>query len=57
MGKAARINGAAMFVSLWFWSWIWDLVGIVAVPNTMVIKTVCERVESLQPISELFDES
>jgi len=58
MGKAARINGVAMFVSILFWSWLWGLVGmIVAVPITIVIKTVCERVESLQPISELFDES
>lgn len=58
MGRAARINGVAMFVSLLFWSWIWGLVGmIVAVPITMVIKTVCERVDSLQPISELFDEN
>ena len=57
MGKAARINGAAMFVSLLFWNWIWGLIGlIVAVPIMMVIKSVCDRIDSLRPISELLDD-
>ena len=58
MGKAARINGVAMFVGLLFWSWIWGLIGlIVAVPIMMALKSVCDRVESLRPIGELLDES
>jgi len=57
MGKAARINGLAMFVGLLFWSWIWGLIGmIVAVPIMMVIKSVCDRVENFRPIGELLDE-
>lgn len=57
MGRAARINGVAMFVSLLFWSWLWGIVGmIVAVPLMMVIKTICDRVENLQPIGELLGE-
>jgi predicted PurR-regulated permease PerM len=57
MGKAANINGLAMFIGLLFWSWIWGLIGmIVAVPIMMVIKSVCDRVESFRPIGELLDE-
>lgn len=54
MGRAAKINGVAMFVSLLFWSWLWGVVGmIVAVPLMMVLKSVCDRIENLQPIGEL----
>ena len=57
MGKAASINGLAMFIGLLFWSWIWGLIGmIVAVPIMMVIKSVCDRVENFRPIGELLDE-
>jgi predicted PurR-regulated permease PerM len=57
MGKAARINGVAMFVSLLFWSWLWGIIGmIVAVPLMMAIKSVCDRIESLQPLGELLAE-
>ena len=58
MGKAARINGVAMFVSLLFWSWVWGLIGVlVAVPIMMVIKSVCDRVEPLRPVGELLGEN
>lgn len=57
MGKAAGINGVAMFFSLLFWSWLWGVIGmIVAVPVMMIIKTICDRVEGLQPVGELLGE-
>ena len=57
MGRAARINGVAMFIGLLFWSWIWGIIGmIVAVPIMMVLKCICERVETLHPIGELLSE-
>ena len=57
MGRAARINGVAMFIGLLFWSWIWGIIGmIVAVPIMMVLKSICERVETLHPIGELLSE-
>jgi predicted PurR-regulated permease PerM len=58
MGRASRINGVAMFLSLLFWSWLWGVIGmILAVPITMVIKSVCDRVEGLQAIGNLLDET
>jgi predicted PurR-regulated permease PerM len=57
MGKAASINGVAMFVSLLFWSWLWGVIGmLVAVPITMVVKIVCDRIAGLQPFGELLSE-
>jgi len=57
MGKAARINGVAMFVGLLFWSWVWGLIGmLVAVPLMMVLKSVCDRIEGLRPIGEMLDD-
>ena len=57
MGKAARINGVAMFLSLLFWSWLWGIIGmIVAVPIMMALKTICERVDGLHAIGEMLDE-
>ena len=57
MGRAAQMNGVAMFLSLLFWSWLWGIIGmIVAVPIMMVIKSICDRIEKLQPIGELLGE-
>jgi predicted PurR-regulated permease PerM len=57
MGRAAGINGAALFVSLLFWGWLWGLIGVlVAVPVMMIIKTTCERIEGLQSVGELLNE-
>ncbi len=57
MGRAAGINGAALFISLLFWGWLWGLIGVlVAVPIMMIIKTTCERIEGLHSIGELLNE-
>jgi len=57
MGKAARINGVALFVSLLFWGWLWGLIGtLVAVPIMMIVKTTCERIDGLQAVGELLSE-
>jgi len=57
MGRAARINSAAIFTGLLFWSWIWGVWGtILAVPMLMMIKAVCDHIEDLQPIGELLGE-
>ncbi len=57
MGRAAGINGAALFISLLFWGWLWGLIGVlVAVPIMMIIKTTCERIDGLHSIGELLNE-
>jgi predicted PurR-regulated permease PerM len=57
MSRAARINSAAIFTGLLFWSWIWGVWGtVLAVPMLMMIKAVCDHIEDLQPIGELLGE-
>ena len=57
MSRAARMNPVAIFVGLLFWSWVWGVWGtILAVPMLMAIKSVCDRVEDLQPIGEMLGE-
>lgn len=54
LGRVARMNHVAVFVGLLFWSWVWGVWGILlAVPMMMVLKTVCERVEDLQPVATM----
>jgi predicted PurR-regulated permease PerM len=57
LGRAANVNTVSMFVALMFWGWLWGPIGlIIAVPVTMIIKTVADHVESLTPVSELLGE-
>ena len=57
MGKAASINPVAIFVGIIFWSWVWGVWGLIlAVPMLMMVKSVCDRIEELQPIGELLGE-
>jgi predicted PurR-regulated permease PerM len=57
MSRAARMNPVAIFVGLLFWSWVWGVWGtILAVPMLMAIKSICDRVEDLQPVGELLGE-
>jgi len=57
MGRAAQMNPVAIFVGLLFWSWMWGVWGtILAVPMLMMVKSVCDHIEDLQPIGELLGE-
>jgi predicted PurR-regulated permease PerM len=57
MGRAASINPAAIFIGIIFWSWVWGVWGLIlAVPMLMMLKSVCDRIEELQPIGELLGE-
>lgn len=54
VGRAARMNEVAVFVSLMFWGWLWGAVGmLIAIPMMMAIKSTCDRVEALEPLGEL----
>ncbi|RYF03489.1 MAG: AI-2E family transporter [Oxalobacteraceae bacterium] len=56
-GKIAKMNPAAVFVSLLFWGWLWGMWGLLlGVPMVMVIKVVAERVEGMEVVAELLGE-
>jgi predicted PurR-regulated permease PerM len=52
--RAGRMNAAAVFVGLLFWSWVWSIWGmLLAVPMLMVIKAICDHVEDFKGVGEL----
>jgi predicted PurR-regulated permease PerM len=49
MGRAARMNAPAVFVSLLFWGMVWGGWGLLlAVPVMVAIKTVCDNFAPLK---------
>jgi predicted PurR-regulated permease PerM len=56
-GKIAKMNAAAVFVSLLFWGWLWGMWGLLlGVPVVVVLKVVAERVEGMEAVAELLGE-
>ncbi|MDI1310085.1 MAG: AI-2E family transporter [Methylotenera sp.] len=56
-GRIAKMNSAAVFISLLFWAWLWGVGGmLLGVPIIVIIKVVSERIEHLQSIAELLGE-
>jgi len=54
IGRAVRMNGAALFLGLMLWGWMWGVWGLLlAVPMIVMIKSICDSVEDLKPIGEL----
>ncbi|HEY1044308.1 MAG TPA: AI-2E family transporter [Telluria sp.] len=56
-GRIAKMNAAAVFVSLLFWGWLWGVWGLLlGVPVVVILKVVAERVEGMEVIAELLGE-
>ena len=56
-GRIAKMNAAAVFISLIFFSWLWGLWGmLLGIPVIVILKVICEHIEHLQPIAELLGE-
>ena len=56
-GRLSRMNNLAVFISLLFWGWLWGPLGaLLAVPIMMVMKSICDHIEALQPIGHLLGE-
>ncbi|MGZ3181305.1 MAG: AI-2E family transporter [Telluria sp.] len=56
-GKIAKMNAAAVFVSLLFWGWLWGVWGLLlGVPMIVIVKVVAERVEGMEALAELLGE-
>jgi predicted PurR-regulated permease PerM len=52
--RAGELNTVAVFVSVLFWGWTWDVWGLVlAVPITVAVKAAADHIEGLRPIGEL----
>ncbi|NTV95192.1 MAG: AI-2E family transporter [Thiobacillus sp.] len=53
-GRIARMNTAAVFISLLFWTWLWGVWGmLLSMPITAIVKVVAQNVAPLHPVAEL----
>lgn len=56
-GRIAKMNTAAVFISLLFWGWLWGVWGmLLSIPIIVIVKVVSQHVEQLHPIAELLGE-
>ena len=56
MGRRLPLNPVAVFVGFLFWGWVWGVTGaVLAVPLTVTIKVVADRIPGLQPLGVLLD--
>jgi len=52
--RAGELNTVAVFVSVLFWGWMWNVWGLVlAVPIMVAVKAAADHIEPLQPLGEL----
>jgi predicted PurR-regulated permease PerM len=53
-GRAAHMHPVAVFIGVLFFGWLWGGWGLLlGVPILAVLKSIADRVDSMQPISEL----
>lgn len=56
-GRIAKMNAAAVFISLLFWAWLWGIWGmLLGIPIIVILKVVSHHVEQMQPVAELLGE-
>jgi predicted PurR-regulated permease PerM len=56
-GRIAKMNTAAVFVSLLFWAWLWGIWGLLlGIPITVIVKVISEHADGLQGVAELLGE-
>ena len=54
MGRASRMSPFAVFVGVLVFGWLWGVWGLLlGVPILMVVKSICDRIEELNPVGEL----
>lgn len=53
-GRIAKMNTAAVFVSLLFGAWLWGIWGmLLSIPLIVIVKVVAQHVEQLESVAEL----
>lgn len=57
VGRIARMNSAAVFISLLFWGWLWGIWGLLlSSPIIVIVKVVSQHVDRLRPVAEMLGE-
>lgn len=56
-GRIAKMNPAAVFISLLFFAWLWGVWGmLLGIPIIVIMKVICEHIEQLQPVAEMLSD-
>lgn len=56
-GRIAKMNTAAVFISLLFFGWLWGVWGmLLSIPIVVIVKVVSQQIEQLHPVAELLGE-
>ena len=56
-GRFAKMNTAAVFISLLFWTWLWGVWGmLLSIPIIVIVRVVSQHIEQLHPVAELLGE-
>jgi len=56
-GRFAKMNTAAVFISLLFWTWLWGIWGmLLSIPIIVIVRVVSQHIEQLHPVAELLGE-
>ncbi|MEM8751719.1 MAG: AI-2E family transporter [Pseudomonadota bacterium] len=54
VGRRLEMNAVAVLLSVILWGWLWGVAGaLLAVPILVVVKVICDNVESLRGLSAL----
>ncbi|HEU4620816.1 MAG TPA: AI-2E family transporter [Burkholderiaceae bacterium] len=55
--RMSRMDSVMVFIALLFWGWLWGIPGLLlAMPITAILKAVCDHVDRLKPVADLFGE-
>jgi len=55
-GKIAKMNTAAVFISLLFWAWLWGVWGmLLSIPIIVIVNVIAQHVKDLRPLATLLE--
>ncbi len=58
LGRRLRLNATFVFLAVAFFAWIWSVIGMVmAVPLLIIVKTVCDEIDSLNGVGRFLGNS
>jgi predicted PurR-regulated permease PerM len=56
LGKSMSLNPVVILLSITLWGWMWGIGGVfMAVPLLVVLKIICDNVETLTPLGRMME--